>query len=230
MSLLVRRRPIPAAAPSRNGDGVHVSSLEPPKRRKTSWVVMGVLLVAISALLGASLFVSISDRISVMVAAVDLEPGVPITAADLRVVEMGRTSELRAIQPEMQDLVIGKVPRGPIPAGTVLNTGLFVDRDELLPDGQVVVGALLEPGAAPTSSLAVGDTVEMLSVAPSAAQTASGAPATRLGRGTVWSVQAGSGSDVSGRLWVSLVVDESLHASVVQAAADGRLRLGLVRP
>ena len=212
---------------SSNGDGVPLASLGGPKRRKNSWVIVGVVLVAVAALLGAYVFATVTDRISVLVAAVDLEPGVPIGESDLRVVEMGRTSELRAIQPDLQDLVLGQAPRGPIPAGTVLNTGLFVPRSEVLPAGTVVVGALLDAGAAPVSSLTTGDRVEMLATAPSS-PTSSGGTALLLGDATVWSVQMMGSSESSSRLWVSLLVDESLHAPVAQAAADGRLRLGLV--
>ena len=61
-----------------------------------------------------------------MVAAQDLAAGEPITASDLRVVTMGQTAGLRAIQPDEQDLILGRAPRAAIPAGTVLNSGLFV--------------------------------------------------------------------------------------------------------
>lgn len=202
--------------------------MSPPKRRKQSWVVLGVVLVAVAALLGAYVFATVTDRISVLVAAGDLEPGVPISADDLRVVEMGRTAELRAIQPDLQDLILGQAPRGPIPAGTVLNTGLFVPRDETLPAGMIVVGALLDAGAAPISSLTTGDRVEMLAAAAPVSQSAPGGTAMRLGDATVWSVQLMGTTGASSRLWVSLLVDEQLHAPVAQAAAEGRLRLGLV--
>lgn len=222
------RKPAASPATSPNGDGAQLTSLSASKRRKHSWVVLGVVLVAVSALLGAYVFATVTDRISVLVAAADLEPGVAIGADDLRVVEMGRTSELRAIQPDLQDLILGQAPRGPIPAGTVLNTGLFVPRDEVLPAGMVVVGALLDAGAAPISSLTTGDRVEMLAAAPSISQSAPAGTALRLGEATVWSVQLMGTTEASSRMWVSLLVDEELHAPVAQAASEGRLRLGLV--
>ena len=64
-------------------------------------------------------------------------------ADDLRVVQMGQAGDLRAIQSNQQDLIIGQAPRAPIPAGTVLNTGLFVPVAEAVPAGRVVVGAVV---------------------------------------------------------------------------------------
>ena len=185
-------------------------------------------MVGLAMLLGAYVFTAVSDTISVLVAADDLQPGEPIDAGDLRVVEMGRTSDLRAVQPSQQDLILGKAPLGPIPAGTVLNTGLFVASDEVVPAGKVVVGAAFGAGAVPTATLSPGDTVVLLGVA----DTTAGAPtadlgAAVLGTGTVFAVEGAASTESSTEVWVSLLVDESLQAQAAQAAADGRLRLSL---
>src|SRR4051794_29894459 len=102
--------------PSVEGD-VPVVSASPPKRKRPSWVLGGVVLVLVAALLGAYVFTAVSSKMSVMVAAHDLEPGVAISAGDLRVVELGRSGSLRAIQPAQQDLILGEVPRAMVPAG-----------------------------------------------------------------------------------------------------------------
>lgn len=205
-----------------------VVSLAAPTRRRPSWVVAGVLLVGLSALLAAWVFNATSKTMSVMVAARDIEPGEVIDSSDLRVVEMGRTGGLRAIQPSQQNLILGRAARGPIPDGTVLNTDLFADRGQVIPAGFVVVGAALEAGAAPTSRLSPGDEVDLLGVAKSAAATPGEAStAASLGSGTVWSVErVGSGS-TSSKLWVSVLVSSATQTAVAQAAADGRLRLSL---
>jgi len=210
------------------GDDVAVVSLSPPKKRRLSWVVVGVLLVGLAALLGAYVLTAVDDRISVMVAARDLGPGEPITAADMRVVEMGKTGNLRAIQSHQQDLIIGQAPRGPIPEGSVLNTGLFVAKDAAIPAGQVVVGGAFAAGAVPTATLAAGDEVVMFVVAPSGpGATTVATDATVLGRARVWAVEGAASADSAAKAWVSLLVDEELQTSAVQAASDGRLRLAL---
>lgn len=213
-----------------SGDGLSVSSLEAPKRRKPSWMAVGVLLVGLAGLLGAYVFSVMSDTVSVTVAAHDIAPGEVLGPDDIRVVEMGRTADLRAVQAEQQDLILGLAARGPIPSGTVLNTGLFVAADEVVPAGKVVVGASLPTGAVPTRSLGAGDQVGLIEVA-SGAGTATGQvrPAADLGTATVWAVEnnvsSGSPSD---RVWVSLVVDEADRVAVAQAASNETLRLVLL--
>lgn len=212
--------------------GPAVVSLSAPKRQRPSWVLAGVVLVGLAALLSAWVFTTTSQRMSVMVAAHDISPGEVIDGGDLRVVEIGRSGGLRAIQPSQQSLIAGRAARGPIPAGTVLNTDLFAEKDRVIPVGQVVVGAALEPGAAPVSGLSAGDRVDVLGVVKSTVGTpADGAAApvaAVLASGTVWSVEkAGSGS-ASSKLWVSILLPVDAQVAVAQAAADGRLRLSLV--
>jgi hypothetical protein len=195
-------------------------------RRRPMWVVVGVLLIGVSALLGLWVVSSATDRITVMVAAHDLEPGVPVGVDDLRAVEMGRTGQVRAVESSQQSLIVGRAPRGPIPAGTVLNTDLFTGKGAAVPAGQVVVGASLDPGATPVPNLRTGDPVSLL-VTPKASGGANTPPSTvtRVGTGSVWTVQtAGPGG---GKVWVSVLVAAELETAVAQAAADGTLRLGL---
>ncbi len=186
-------------------------------------------MVGLSALLGAYVFGTISDTIQVTVADRDLDPGEAIGAEDLRVVEMGRTDEFRAIQPFQQDLIIGLAPLGPIPEGTMLNTGLFVSTASVVPAGKVVVGSSLSAGAVPTASLGAADKVVILAASPQAISGSDAQPsATVLGEATVWSVRGeASTTGESGRVWVALLIDESLQSEVAQAAADGQLRLAL---
>jgi SAF domain len=220
----------PAPLPNVNGDRIgSVVSLSAPKRRRPTWVVFGAVMVGLAMLLGVWVFSTSSQRISVMVAARNIAPGEVIQAIDLRVVEMGRTGGLRAIQPSQQQLVVGQAARGPIPEGTVLNTGLFASRDRVIPAGQVVVGAALEPGGAPGTGLAAGDRVDVLAVVKAPGAPTSGAPAaTVVASGTVWSVQPVGQGASSSKLVVSVLVPVETQAVVAQAAADGRLRLSLV--
>lgn len=209
-------------------DDAPVVSLASPKQRRPSWMVAGVLMIAFAALLGAWAFTAATDTIQVVVAARDLDPGEQIEVSDLRVVEMGRTGELRAIQPSQQDLVLGRSPRGPIPAGTVLNTGLFVERDQVMPPGTVVAGVSLGAGELATPSVAAGDRVRLIAVARTATGTQVASEPEVLGDATVWGVtgEASTGGS-SERVWVSLLVSEELQTTVAQAAADESLRLVL---
>jgi Flp pilus assembly protein CpaB len=214
-------------ASSTNGAAPSPVSLASPKHRRPSWVVAGVVLVALAALIGAWVFAATSDTMRVVVAARDVSPGEVIGASDVRVVELGRSGDVRAIQPEEQSLILGRAARGPIPAGTILNTDLFADRAHVIPEGEVVIGAALVAGAAPNAGLVTGDRVAVLGVVKSNGSAASTAEATVLTTGTVWSVeQPPTGGSAAS--WVSLLIPEGSQTAVAQAAADGLLRLSLV--
>jgi Flp pilus assembly protein CpaB len=221
---------VPRPPVSSNGQtpiGVSVTS---PSKRRPAWVLLGAAAVVLAMLVGAWVFASSNRTVSVLVAGKDIGPGQVLTAGDVRVLTLAHTNGLRAVQPGEQALIVGRAARGPIPSGTVLNTGLFAEPGRVVPTGQIVVGAALDPGAAPSSRLAAGDRVEVLAVARSTAGSpgASGSPVV-VATGSVWSVEPiGSGASSTGKLWVSLLVPESTHGEVAQAAADGRLRLGLL--
>lgn len=209
-----------------------VVSVAPPKRRRPTWVLLGVVLVGVAALLGAYVFQAVTEQVSVMVAAHDLVPGEPIGPDDLRVIEVGASNQLRAIQPGQQELILGLVPRGVIPAGTVLNTGLFVARAESVPAGHVIVGGSFEPGAVPVPNLEPGDRVRLIAVADTTSGDDGGATPQLLGEAEIWAVEGSAIGDVAtgagDRVWISLVVPEGVEADVAQAAAGDLLRLALV--
>lgn len=221
------------ALPTNTTSTVRAGGLEvaAPVRRRPTWTLAGVGLVVLAMLLGAWVFAAQSSTVSVLVAANDLDAGEVVSAGDLRVVELSRTGSLRAVQPSQQDLLLGRAARGPIPAGTVMNTGLVADAGTVVPSGKVVVGVALDPGASPSGQLTAGDLVEVLAVARAVpgATTDPSATAQVVAMGSVWSVESiGTGSSSAGRAWVSLLIPQDSHAQVAQAASEGRLRLGLL--
>jgi len=225
---LFRQSTSPTPAPSMSGVAPSPVSLASPKHRRPSWVVAGVVLVALAALIGAWVFAATSETMRVVVAARDVSPGEVIGATDVRVVELGRSGDVRAIEPDEQSLILGRAARGPIPSGTVLNTGLFADRAQVIPGGQVVIGASLAVGAAPTAGLAAGDRVDVVGVVKSNGAAGATGEASVLTTGTVWSVEPPSTAGGSAAWWVSLLISADSQTAVAQAAADGLLRLSLV--
>ena len=225
----------PASSNGQHDSGVaqSVVSVSSPTKRKPTWVLLGALMVGLSAVVGAWVFAATSDQMSVLVAAGDIGPGDVIAASDLRVIEMGRSGELRAVLSRQQDLLVGRSARGLIPAGTVLNTGLFGSADEVIPPGMVVVGASLEPGAAPIADLKPGDAVELLGVQRPQSVPLGDAPGAQpaavvLASGTVWSVEPPPTSSATAKQWMSVLVPIDAQGEVAQAAADGLLRLSLI--
>lgn len=200
-----------------------------PKKRSYSRVVVGFGAVALAALLGAYAFVAASpEATQVMVAANELRVGEPIVASDLRVADVGSVSQLDAVKAEDQAVLIGLTPRYPFPAGTVLNPSLFVQVDEAIPEGKVIVGAVLAPGSAPTE-LRVGDPVNLIGVTAGVVVGELGPVV--LGAGEIWAVGPASTRNgaVSDDVLVSVLVDVGIQADVAQAASDDRLWLTAVR-
>lgn len=212
---------------ARSGE-VSVASLAKPRQRRPALVIVGLLCVALAALVGALVYGSLTTTVAVLAASNDLEPGQTVTATDLRVVELSNLGDAATIGVADQERVIGRVARGPIPAGTLLNDGLFGAPGTAIPPGMAVVGAALEPGAAPGPDLRAGDLVDVLGVAgPTSGLDRPGeAEAIVIAPATVWSVERPDGT-VGGRLVVSLLVPSDTQTAVAQAAADDRLRLAL---
>lgn len=207
------------------GEDTPLVSLQPPKKRSVARVVAGVGVVALAALVGAYAFAASSPETTrVMVAAGDLAVGEPITAGDMRAVEIGSSSGLDAVSPDEQDALIGLTPRTGVPAGTVLNAGFFVAEEESIPAGKVIVGAVLDPGSTPTRTLRIGDPVGLIAVV--ANLTADATP-TLLGEGEVWAI--GPASADADEVWVSVLIDEAMQIDVAQAASTSQLWVSAVR-
>lgn len=209
-------------------DDVPVVELGAPRRRSFTRLFAGVGLVALSAMVGAYLFVASSPETTrVMVADGELAVGVPIGAGDLRVVEIGSTDGLDVVSPEEQEVLFGLTPRSPIPDGTLLNRGFFVAAEEAIPVGKVVVGAVLGPGSAPLERLRVGDRVGLVGVVANVGL--SEAVPELLGEGEVWAIGPVGDGALDDGLWVSVLVDVDMQVAVAQAASADQLWVTAVR-
>jgi hypothetical protein len=194
------------------------------RHRNPLWLAGGLLLVVLCALGGVLLFSTADDRTKVVVAAADLNPGRPLASGDMRVVEMVLDDGVEALSPAEAGKLVGLRPVGRVPAGTLLNEAMFATATPLGAD-EIVVGAALEPGAAPQSQFDVGADVELL-YAPKTTGSLPAAvvPATVLGRGTVWAVEPLA----TGQIWVSIRVPAAIGQAAAQASQDGALRVVFV--
>src|SRR4051794_41715836 len=118
MTRTLVREPVgePATTTNGNGNVPGPISLTSAKHRRPSWVVAGVAVVALAALVGAWVFSTTTSTMRVVVAAHDLGSGDEVGATDLRVGELGRTGAVRAISPAQEDLILGRGGPSPVPA------------------------------------------------------------------------------------------------------------------
>jgi hypothetical protein len=221
----VKRRPA-LPGPAARFDPGHVGE---PRHRNPLWLAGGLLLVVVCGLGGVLLFTSSDDRVPVVVSAGELEPGRPLTRADLRVVDMAPGAGIDTLSPEEASALLGQLPVGRVPEGTLLNPAMFVTAVPL-GRGEMVVGAALDPGEAPLSEVDVGATVELLlapkeSAAPGTDTAAAAVPRARsIGTGDVWAVE----TLANGQIWVSVRVPSPVGLVASQAAQDDSLRIALV--
>lgn len=198
------------------------------RHRNPTWLVAGALLVVVSALGGVLLFSANDDRIEVLVAAAELQPGVPVEPTDLRIARVAVGDGVATVDPDDAGQLAGRQPVGRVPAGTLLSPGMFVD-EVALGAGEVVVGAALDPGEAPLSGLQVGSAVELVAIELGEEQgqetaAADDAAVTPIGRGTVWAVEP----IATGQLWVSVRLDRDVGLEASLASARDALRIVLI--
>jgi hypothetical protein len=193
------------------------------RERRVPWIALGLLLVFGAGLGFAAWSQTTSSRSPVLIADRDVAAGEFVEVDAIGTADIGAGPGARTVPASDLELVVGRVARGPIPAGTVLSPDMVSDGD-VVPDGQAVVGAVLESGAYPTATLRPGDSVRMVEAAEA------GDPAAvpkELGAGRVWAVTTPDGPGEGG-LFVSLLVPEGQAAAASDAAARQQLRLILV--
>jgi hypothetical protein len=193
------------------------------RERRVPWIALGLLLVFGAGLGFAAWSQATSSRSPVLVAARDVAAGETVAVDAITTADVGAGAGTRTVAASDLDLLVGRVARGPIGAGTILSPDMVSDGDAV-PDGQAVVGAVLASGAYPTAALRAGDTVRLVEAG------ATGDAATtpkELGAGRVWAVTTPEGPGAGG-LFVSLLVPEAEAAAASDAAARQQLRLILV--
>lgn len=194
----------------------------PPRQRKTSWIALGVLLVAVSAVGFGTWAASLGKEVRVLVAAREVPAGATISAADVRTARMSIDGGVGHLPGGRAGDAVGKVAAFTLPKGALLHPEAL-SSGPTLPAGEAVVGAALAPGAVPTS-LRVGDRVDVV-----ATSTPNGPSDERTGVLTTAVVYALRDLDDAARTTVvSLRVPSGSAALVADAAGAGRIRLVLL--
>lgn len=150
----------------------------------------------------------------VIVAARALPAGTVIKREDLKAADLGG-SGLAAIRASQGGTLLGRTTVGPIPAGTLINSGM-VATDPPPAAGQVAVGLALVPGQLPAGQLTAGRLVTVYELPSKDAQGAAGGTGATAG-GT------GSTAGASGSQSAKVLVDQALVLSVAPSGSGGTL-------
>ena len=215
---------VPAPPERSNGSSPAGQRVGVGRQRRISWIMLGLLLTAGAALAFIVVLSSAGNRVTVVAAAHDLQPGQPIKASDLRTVSLGADDSVRTLAADRASDLVGRVPLAPLSSGTVLHAGLFATGSDLAA-GETVVGAALRPGELPGANLRPGDRVALVRVASNNPTDAG--ESSVLGVGTIYSVAVPKDA---GDIVVGVRVPIDRGAGVANAAGQKRLRLLLVPP
>ncbi len=200
--------------------------LEPPQRGvQVPQLAIGVLLVALSALVVVVLVSRAAARDPVLALAQDVERGQVVSSADFRVVYLGTDDQVATVAADEMATLVGLTAVVDLEEGTIISPGYLAARTALEP-GEGLVGLALSPGEYPTLRLAPGDMVDVILTGSQPAGL-DGAP------GDVVLVAGAEVFDISelgtqGQRFVSLRMDAADAADVAQAAVERRVRLVLV--
>lgn len=202
--------------------GQPIGSTARAAARNRSRIVLGVLVLVISALAAGLMYANLGDRRPVLAIARPVEAGQVIQAADLREVLAAPVAGVRTVAAASLSTMVGRVATVRlVPGGLLhpaqLSTETAVDAD------QAVVGAVLKPGQFPIG-LRIGDEVLAVVLPVEAAPTAD----TDLGAPMTAEVVAIQRIATAGNaLAVSLGVDPADSTVLATAGARGRLSLVL---
>ncbi|MGH1489767.1 MAG: SAF domain-containing protein [Acidimicrobiales bacterium] len=180
--------------------------------------LLAALLIAGGGLGGLLLFNSYNQRSSAVVVAGNVAHGKALTRADLAVAEVALDGDVATIGSISE--AVGKYAAHDLTAGELLTAGDLASEDQLLTEGESVIGLLLEPGEYPTKRLVAGDRVDIF--APGSEQFQPGALAPNL---VVFEVVESSSDGRN--LLISVVVSAEQAAAVFDAAESSGVRLSL---
>ena len=204
----------------------------PPRQRRPALAVAAVVLILVSAAIGATLVVRAGDRSEVLAVARTVPVGQQLTASDLKRVRISIDPGLHTIPASAAPQVVGQVAATTLLPGTLL-TPEQLGASQLPGPGQAIVGLDLKGAQMPVPAerLQPGATVRLVATpSPSGAPAAEGASLGSPGRvlvdqAEVFSVQAVASSDA---VHVAVLVAQPDVARVLRAAAVGQVGLAVL--
>ncbi|MEV4199339.1 SAF domain-containing protein [Micromonospora globbae] len=195
-----------------------------PRRRRWGLFALGVVLVALCAVIAYLLVVTAGVTRAYLAVGHDVPYGTTISAGDLVVVNVNPAAGLSPIPASDRDQVVGKHAAADLFAGTLLTRAQLTDKAIPAP-GEQLVGIELKPGQLPARALRPGDAVILVVVPPTGL---AGVPDTQSGGtsrpSTIPATVAGTAPpQTNGNVRVDVAVSQSDGPTVASMAAAGRL-------
>lgn len=187
-------------------------------RRRIPELAVGVLLMAMCALLAVFVLGGQQQAVPVVVMGNSVPRGDLVTAADLAIIEIAFDGSLNAVEWEQRSTLVGKAALTDLPAG-VIPSSSSVASAAVLGDGMRALGVVLDAGAVPDPRITIGDRVDILLPNESAAD----------GPGPVAAALEVLQVSREGNSWfLTFAVPEPLAGAVADAFSSGDVRLAVV--
>lgn len=130
--------------------------------RRPALAALAILLILIGALGSALIAYRSGDRVEVLVAARDIEPGTQVGRDDFRVARIA-TEGAAVIDATAVDNFVGSFATGRVPEGTLVNNQMFTVGG-VVPEGAQLVGVTVPVPQRPSEELRTGDVVAVYRV------------------------------------------------------------------
>jgi Flp pilus assembly protein CpaB len=189
-------------------------------------VVVGVFLMLLSVVGGASVIRHANTRTTVLVVARPLQPGEVISADDLRPAEVGLDPSLQGVVPAREETnVVGRVAGAPLLPGELLTR--FALSSTAIPKGFVAMSVSARREGAVGGQVRSGDHVDV--IATRGSNTGRTAARTLLHDVVVSRVGESSGLAANpGQLVVTLLIPARAAEQLAAAQAAGEIDLALL--
>jgi len=198
-------------------------------QRRPWQIGLGVALVLVCAAVAGALFQSSSQRVSIVVAAKNLQAGTVLTSGDLGTASIPASSHITAMSAIGASVLVGQQLDTPVYAGQVIVKQMLSSAPRLAP-GEQVVGMLLKGDQMPSVPLVAGDTVQVVAVPQPGQGSTIGATigSTLVASATVFAVGPAPTNQTQYQASLSLEVPGAAAASVTAYAAADQIGLSLV--
>jgi hypothetical protein len=190
-----------------------------PRERKPALAILAVLLIVGGALAAGVLVLQSGQRVGAIEITQAVPAGQQVPSSAIQEVQISKNSGVDYISWQYAGQVSQFFAKEAIPADTLLNNGMLLNKASSLPAGMAYVGLALKDGQVPVN-LQAGDTVSIYPTANGGTGGCPGKPGVALTSGaTVASVT--SDSSGAGMLDVVVEMDQEEVGQVVCNTANG---------
>lgn len=184
--------------------------------RRPALAALAILLILVGALGSALIAYRTGDRVDVLVAARDIEPGTQVTREDFTIARVAHEGGA-VVEAAAMDNFVGAFATSHIPEGTLVINRMFTVTD-VVPSGAQLVGVAAQLSLRPSEVIRQGDVVALYSVPPDSTVGDAEAlvPAARV-------MHVAATSATSDLIHLTVLIADDQVAQVVQLNSYGQL-------